>query len=174
MAAKAGVKRLNPYWKARPGYGPLDSEKQFSEQRNDPSPDLSGYRIRCIGCPCVILMNIVPFIMVGLMAGSLSGFLGIGGGIVVIPILVYLFGFSQHAAQGTTLAMMIPPIGLLAAWLYWRNGNVNIPVALALCLGFFFGGLIGALLAGVIPNDLLKKIFGAVLGIIALHILFSK
>lgn len=111
-------------------------------------------------------------ILVGLIAGVVSGLLGIGGATIVIPILVLWFGLSQHLAQGTTLAMMVPPIGLLAAWYYWRNGHVNIGWAALLCLGFFFGGLVGAYFANLIPDLLLRRIFGLFLLIVALRLIF--
>jgi uncharacterized membrane protein YfcA len=83
----------------------------------------------------------------GLVAGVMSGLIGIGGGIVIVPVLVFLFGFSQHLAQGTTLAMMVPPIGILAAWMYFKEGYVDLSVAAVLCVGFFFGGWFGAKVA---------------------------
>ena len=114
----------------------------------------------------------ITLLSTGLLAGILGGLLGIGGGTVVIPILVIFFGLSQHLSQGTTLAMMVPPIGLLAAWHYWRHGNVNIGMAALLCVGFFIGGLIGAWIAHQIPDLHLKKIFGAFLLIIAVRLIF--
>ena len=79
-------------------------------------------------------------ILLGLIAGTLSGIFGIGGGIIIIPGLIFLLGLTQHQAQGTTLAIMIPPIGLLAAWRYWQAGNVKIALAGFVCIGFFIGG----------------------------------
>ncbi len=118
--------------------------------------------------------DILIYLTVGLFAGILSGLIGIGGGIIIIPALVLLFGFSQHQAQGTTLAMMIPPIGILAAWTYYKNGHVNLPVAIILCIGFLFGGLIGAKLATSVSNIALQKIFGSALLLISLKMLFLK
>jgi uncharacterized membrane protein YfcA len=117
-------------------------------------------------------MQILGLIVTGLVAGIMSGLLGIGGGTIVIPALIYLYGMSQHLSQGTTLAMMVPPIGLLAAWHYWKNGNVNIGWAALLCLGFFFGGLIGALFANMIPDFQLRRIFGIFLLLIAIRLIF--
>lgn len=76
------------------------------------------------------MLNISIYIFLGLIAGIMSGLVGIGGGIIIIPGLVYLFGLGQHQAQGTTLALMVPPIGLLAAWIYYKHGYVNLPMAL--------------------------------------------
>ena len=118
--------------------------------------------------------EIISYLAIGLFAGILSGLIGIGGGIIIIPVLVFLFSFSQHEAQGTTLAMMVPPIGILAAWTYYKNGYVNLPVAMFLCLGFLFGGLIGAKFATTISNIMLQKIFGTALLLIGLKMMFFK
>ncbi|MCK5535031.1 sulfite exporter TauE/SafE family protein [bacterium] len=114
------------------------------------------------------------YLIIGLLAGSLSGLLGIGGGSIIIPILIYLFGLSQHQAQGTTLALMVPPIGLLAAWHYYRNGNVNIYMASYICIGFLIGGLIGAFLAHSISAIILKRIFGVFLLIISIKMIIGR
>jgi len=119
-------------------------------------------------------MNIALLLLLGLLAGVLSGLLGIGGGILIVPALVLVFGLSQHAAQGTTLALMVPPIGLLAAWTYYRQGQVDIRAAALICLGFFFGGLIGAKFATLINGALLKKIFGAILVVVAVKMIIGK
>lgn len=117
-------------------------------------------------------MPIFGLILTGVAAGIMSGLLGIGGAILVVPALIYFYGLSQHMAQGTALAMMIPPIGLLAAWHYWKNGNVNIGWAVLLCLGFFFGGLIGAYFANLMPDLQLRRIFGVFILVIALKLIF--
>ena len=72
------------------------------------------------------MVTMGPYLFLGLVAGVMSGLIGIGGGIVIVPVLVFLFGFSQHQAQGTTLAMMVPPIGILAAWTYFKQGCVDL------------------------------------------------
>lgn len=113
----------------------------------------------------------LAYVLLGLLAGALSGLIGIGGGIIIVPALVLLFGFSQLKAQGTTIALMIPPIGLLAAWTYYRKGYVDIKVAALVCLGFVLGGLIGANIATVLSNAVLEKIFGVILLFIALRML---
>ena len=119
-------------------------------------------------------MNTFLLILVGLAAGVLSGLLGIGGGILIVPCLVFLFGLSQHAAQGTTLALMVPPIGLLAAWTYYKQGYVDLKIAALVCIGFFFGGLLGAQFATVINAALLKKLFGIALLITAARMILTK
>ncbi len=119
-------------------------------------------------------MNIYFCLILGLIAGISSGFLGIGGGTIIIPALVYVLGFTQHQAQGTTLALMIPPIGLLAAIKYYQAGNVDIRVAALICVGFFIGGLIGASFVTPIPDQLLKKLFGVFLIGVALKMILGK
>lgn len=119
-------------------------------------------------------MNILLFVVLGLAAGILSGLLGIGGGILIVPALVLVFGLSQHLAQGTTLALMVPPIGLLAAWTYYKHGHVDIKIAALICLGFFIGGLIGAKYATLINPATLKRLFGVALLIAALKMILTK
>lgn len=110
----------------------------------------------------------ILYLLLGMFAGLLSGLIGIGGGVIITPALILLFGFSQHQAQGTTLALLVPPIGILAAWTYYQKGYVDFKVAAIICLGFFFGGLIGGKLATNISNYWLEKIFGLALMIISL------
>jgi uncharacterized membrane protein YfcA len=117
---------------------------------------------------------IASFLMLGLLAGVLSGLLGLGGGILIVPALVLIFGLSQHTAQGTTLALMVPPIGLLAAWTYYKQGYVDLKIAALICVGFFFGGLLGAKLATLIDAALLKKLFGVALLVTALRMILAK
>ncbi|MCD6134060.1 MAG: sulfite exporter TauE/SafE family protein [Candidatus Omnitrophica bacterium] len=113
------------------------------------------------------------YLSLGLLAGVLSGFLGIGGGSILIPAFVFLLGMSQHQAQGTTLALMVPPIGLLAAWRYYIAGDVKIKVALWVCIGFFLGALVGAEFVQKIPDLLLKRIFGLLLLSISLRMIWG-
>ncbi|MDD5063513.1 MAG: sulfite exporter TauE/SafE family protein [Phycisphaerae bacterium] len=119
-------------------------------------------------------MNIFLYILLGVIAGIFSGLIGIGGGIIIVPALVLLFGLSQHAAQGTTLALMVPPIGLLAALAYYKQGFVDLKIAAFVCIGFFVGGLIGAKFAVGIPEMVLKKIFGIVLLAVSVKMILGK
>ena len=113
------------------------------------------------------------YILLGLLAGSLSGLIGIGGGVIVVPSLIFLFGFSQQEAQGTTLGLLVPPIGILAALTYYQQGYVNLKVAALICVGFFVGGLLGAKLAVSLSTEVLKKVFGLVLLFIGAKMIFS-
>ena len=119
-------------------------------------------------------MNIMLYIAIGLTAGILSGLLGIGGGIILVPALVYLLGLTQHQAQGTTLVLMVPPIGLLAALKYYSQGNVKLAIAVFVCIGFFFGGLVGASFAQKIDDAVLRKVFGLVMLAISVRMVFFK
>ena len=114
------------------------------------------------------------FILLGLLAGLLSGLIGIGGGIIIVPALLFFFGFSQHQAQGTTLALMVPPIGLPAAWTYYKEGNVNFEVALLICAGFFLGGYVGAKLATGFSHVALERIFGIAMLVIGVKMLVAR
>ena len=120
------------------------------------------------------MVNVLLYVLLGLGAGTFSGLIGIGGGTIIVPILVFGFGFSQHLAQGTTLALLVPPIGILAAWTYFNQGYVNFGAAAFICLGFFFGGLLGAKLATGLPNTVLERIFGVALLLIALKMIFAR
>jgi uncharacterized membrane protein YfcA len=120
------------------------------------------------------LTTLIVCLILGLAAGVLSGLVGIGGGVVIVPALVFLLGFSQQKAQGTTIALMIPPIGILAALTYYREGYVDTKVAAFICLGFLVGGLIGARFATGLPEVVLERIFGIALLLIALKMLVMK
>jgi uncharacterized protein len=101
--------------------------------------------------------------IVGAAAGVFSGFFGLGGAVVVVPALVYFFGMSQHMAQGTSLAMLLPPIGLLAVWRYYQAGQVNLMIAAILALAFFIGAALGAHFAVQVPQLWMKRLFGLVM-----------
>lgn len=122
-------------------------------------------------------MNIQTLIIlsvIGIMAGILSGFVGIGGGILIVPCLVYFLGLTQHAAQGTSLAMMLPPVGILAAYNYYQSGNLNWKYGLTLAAFFIIGGYFGSKLSLSIPAATVKKTFGVIMLLAALKLIFSK
>jgi hypothetical protein len=116
----------------------------------------------------------MAFAVAGFLTGILGGLFGVGGGEIFIPLLVYAFGFSQHQAQGTSLAVLLPPIGLLAALRYYRAGHVDFAVAGFLALGFFLGASIGAVVAARIEGHVLRKLFGAFLFLVSLHTMFGR
>lgn len=113
-------------------------------------------------------------IAIGIVTGAVAGMLGIGGAIIMIPALVFLLGLSQQTAQGTSLAVMLPPIGILAAYNYYKAGEVNLKFALILAAAFIVGSYFGSKLALTIPQPILKKIFGILLLLVAAKMLFSK
>lgn len=119
-------------------------------------------------------MELVSLLLIGLTAGTLSGFLGVGGATILIPALIVIFKMTQHMAQGTSLAALLLPVGLLAVIKYWQSGNVNLNFALIIAIGFLVGGLIGAILAQPVPDMMLRKIFGIYLLIIAVQLIFFK
>lgn len=114
------------------------------------------------------------YLILGLVAGVFGGMFGIGGGTILIPALIYLFGLTQHQAQGTTLAVMVLPIGLLAALRYYWSGNVKLNIAGFICIGFFIGGLIGAHLVQNLPSLLLKRLFGIFLLLISIRMILGR
>ena len=121
-----------------------------------------------------IKMSTILFLVcVGLLAGFLSGILGIGGGVVMVPLLL-LIGFTQHQAQGISLAAMLPPVTLLAVLQYSKEGHVDWKIALVISATFIIGGLFGSKLAVAINDQLLKKIFGVLMLFIALKMIFGK
>lgn len=113
-------------------------------------------------------------IVIGLMAGVFGGIFGIGGAIIMIPAMVYFLGVDQHTAQGTSLAVMLPPIGLFAAYNYYKAGQVNIWYAVIIAVSFMIGGYVGSKIALNLPEHIMKKVFGIFLIIMALKLIFSK
>jgi len=120
------------------------------------------------------LLTIVILIVIGLAAGILSGFAGVGGGVIIIPALIFLLGMTQFEAQGTSLAMMIPPIGVMAAFNYYKDGYINWKYAAILALFFFVGGYFGSKLALEIPQNVVKKSFAVFIIIVGVKMLFGK
>jgi uncharacterized protein len=111
---------------------------------------------------------------IGLVTGALAGMLGIGGAIIMIPALVYFMGFAQQTAQGTSLAVMLPPVGIIAAYNYYKAGHVDIKFAIILACTFLVGSYFGSRFALTLPQATLKKIFGVLLLLVAARMLISK
>ena len=120
------------------------------------------------------MSTIIILIIIGLCAGVLSGFVGLGGGIIIIPALVYFLGMTQHTAQGTTLAMMLPPIGILAVMNYYKSNFVDIKAAFILAAAFIIGSYFGSGAAVNLPAETIKKVFGGIVLLIALKMIFGK
>ena len=118
-------------------------------------------------------MNWVWVGLIGLTAGVVSGLFGVGGAILIIPGLVLLAGLSQHTAQGTSLAALLLPVGLLGALQYYKRGEVNLPYAAIIAVGLFFGAFVGAKLAGAMGDLALRRAFGVFLLLVSARLLFS-
>lgn len=118
--------------------------------------------------------QLIILILIGLISGLLSGVFGIGGAIIVIPALVFIIGLSQHEAQGTSLAFMLPPVGILAAWNYYKEGFVNWKIALVLSLTFVVGAYLGSHFSINISDRTLRRLFGVLMILMAIKMIFSK
>lgn len=114
------------------------------------------------------------FYLSGVITGMIRGLFGVGGGDIFIPLPIYVFGFSQHQAQGTSLAVLLPPIGLLAELRYYKAGFVDFKVAGFLAAGFFLEAFIGAIGATRMNAELLPRLFGAFLLAVSLHMIFGR
>jgi uncharacterized membrane protein YfcA len=119
-------------------------------------------------------MDIAFAIGIGLIAGIAGGLFGIGGGSIIVPLIVMIYGFGQHMAQGISVAAMLPPIGLLAAYKYHQSGNVNWKISLIIAGGFMFGGYIGAYIANLLSPKWMSRIFGFYFLILSLKMIFKK
>ena len=116
--------------------------------------------------------TILILVVVGLLAGFISGSLGVGGGIIIVPALVFFLGFTQHQAQGISLGMMLAPIGLLAFINYYREGYTNLKYSLLLLAVFFIGSYLGSRLAVQLPAATLKKVLGGLMLIAGFRMIF--
>lgn len=120
------------------------------------------------------ITTLLILILIGLAAGAFSGLVGLGGGIIMIPAMVLFLGMSQYMAQGTSLAVMLPPIGILAAYNYWKAGELNLKFALIIAVTFVIGSYFGSKFALNIPQDSMRKIFAIFLVIMAINLFFKK
>lgn len=126
------------------------------------------------------MTTILLIMVIGLTAGILSGILGVGGGVIMVPAMVMLLGFTQHQAQGTSLAVLAVPVTFIGAYNYYKAGNasgeyvIDWKVALIMALLFVLGAFLGSKVAVNIDEKLLKRIFGGILVVIAFKMFFSK
>lgn len=116
--------------------------------------------------------SIVILSFIGILAGILSGMFGVGGGMIIVPALMYFMHMNQHEAQGTSIGLMLLPIGILAASEYHRTGNLNVNYGLLIAAGFVFGGYLGSKISLSISASLLKKIFGVLMLFVSLKMIF--
>lgn len=119
-------------------------------------------------------MNAFVAIAIGVMIGTISGTVGLGGAIFLIPVLVYGYDMDQKSAQGTSLATLLLPIGALAFWKYYKDGHVNVKLAALLAVGFFVGGYFGGCLAHVASPLQLRRIFAVCLAAIAVKMFLQE
>ena len=122
------------------------------------------------------ISTIITLIIIGLLAGILSGLVGVGGGIIMVPLFIFFLGLSQHNAQGLSLAVMLPPVTFLAVYNYHKagGGSIDWRVAIIVAVLFIIGGFIGSKIALQIDQRFLKKIFGFVMLIVAIKLIFTK
>jgi uncharacterized membrane protein YfcA len=118
--------------------------------------------------------ELIILLLIGLFAGFISGTFGVGGGIIIIPALVFILGLSQHQAQGTSLAMMLAPIGIFAVYNYFKAGYINIRFAIVLMIAFIAGAYLGSLSAINISSLWLKRMFGVLIVVVGLRMIFSR
>ena len=124
--------------------------------------------------PKMSLTLIITLLLIGVAAGMLSGFVGVGGGILIVPPLIFFLGYTQHMAQGTSLAMMVPPFGILAVYNYYKAGQVNLAAAGILCLTFFVGAYFGSKLSIPLDQRVVKKVFAVMMLLASVKHLFDK
>lgn len=120
------------------------------------------------------MTTILILLCIGLLAGTLSGMVGIGGGIIIVPALVFFMGMSQHQAQGTSLAVLLLPVGILAVYYYYNAGYVDIKPSLIIALSFVVGGFVGSKIAVSIDQNILKKVFGIFMLLLSIKMIFWK
>lgn len=120
------------------------------------------------------MKTILLGLCIGMAAGILAGMVGVGGGIIIVPALVYFYGMSQKMAQGTSLAVLLPPTGLLAFIQYYRAGNVDLKVSVLIIIGLLIGGWLGGGWAQQVSGPTLRKTFAVVMMIAALKMFFQK
>jgi len=116
---------------------------------------------------------ILTLILIGLAAGWLSGFVGIGGGVIIVPALVYILGLTQHQAQGTSLLLMLPPIGILAVVNYYKAGQINWMYGIIIAAAFIAGGYFGSKISLKLSPGLVKLCFGVIMAYVAIMMIWS-
>ena len=120
------------------------------------------------------IFEIIIILIIGFAAGMFSGTMGVGGGVIIVPALVFFAGFSLHKAQGTSLALMTIPVMLVAAYNYHKEGYVDIKIALLLATTFIIGGYLGSKLSIMLPENIIRKVFAVFLILVAIKMFFSK
>ena len=120
------------------------------------------------------ISQLLTLIAIGIFAGFTGGALGLGGGVIIVPSLVFIMGLSQHTAQGTSLAVLIFPVALLGAYNYYREGYVNVKFVVILALAFFIGSYLRSLMSVNLSEKILRKIFGIAVLALSIKMIFGK
>lgn len=120
------------------------------------------------------LTTFLILMIIGLLAGIVSGFIGVGGGIIVVPMLIFFLGLTQHQAQGTSLALMLPPIGILACYNYYKTGNLNVSYAIVIALFFVAGGYFGSKMSLRLSPEVVKFSFGLLMLYAAIRMIWTS
>ena len=123
--------------------------------------------------PTMTLTTIIILIIIGILAGILSGFVGVGGGLIIVPALIYFLQYNQLQAQGTSLAVLLLPVGIMAVMHYFKAGHIQIPAALCIGLGFVFGAYFGSKIALTISIHQVKFFFGCLMLIMSIKMIFE-
>lgn len=122
----------------------------------------------------ISVSSLVVLVLIGLLAGILSGFVGVGGGLIIVPALVYIMGLSQHEAQGTSLGVLLLPVGILAVVNYYKAGALDIRYALIIAVAFVLGGYFGSKWSLVLSETVVRRVFGAIMLVGAIKLMLTK
>lgn len=120
------------------------------------------------------VQTVVILSLIGIFAGAMSGFIGVGGGVIIVPALVYFLGLNQHTAQGTSLLLMLPPIGILAVMNYYKAGQINWGYGVVIALTFIIGAYFGSKLSLKLSANLVKFIFGVFMLYVSVKMIYSS
>jgi len=118
------------------------------------------------------MQTVIILIIIGIAAGMMGGMVGVGGGIIIVPALIFFLGFSQKMAQGTSLGILLLPVGILGVFQYYKQGYVDMKVVLIISLAFLIGSFFGSKIALSLPQETVKKIFAVLMMLVAVKMLF--
>lgn len=118
------------------------------------------------------LQTIVILVLIGIAAGILGGMVGVGGGIIIVPALIFFLGFTQKMAQGTSLGILLLPVGILGVFQYYKQGYVDMRVVIVISLGFLIGSFFGSKIALALPQETVKKVFAVLMIVVAIKMMF--
>jgi uncharacterized membrane protein YfcA len=119
-------------------------------------------------------MQTLGLVVIGVVAGVAAGMFGIGGGLIIVPALALLYGMSQHSAVGTSLGAILLPVGALGAWVYWKNGNLNVRYSLLIASGLLIGAFLGAKLVEPVSDLTLRRIFAGFLILVSVRMMWGR